>query len=518
MGKTEAYKMMSPLLWGLLALAFVIFSQHAAIKDLFAAWQTEEYSHGILIPFIALFLAWHRLAETKPALRPSWWGIAWLAAAGCLQVVAQLSGFFMAADYGLIAALTGLSLCFLGRAATWVIAPALFYLVFAVPLPHLIQAELSQRLQLWSSNLGVWPLDLIGIPVFQQGNVIDLGGYRLQVVDACSGLRYLFPLMSFGYLIALLLKDKGWKRLVLFFSTIPIAIVLNSLRIAFVGITVDIWGGKAAGGFIHDFEGWSVFLVCIVLLLIEAWILVPIGGKGRFRYEYLSLPRGRLFSNSIGLKKPGILAVIFVAFFALIFGTGIINRRDEIIPSHPPLTSFPLLLGNWQGESDHLTPDVLAALNLSDYWLANYQLEKNAPVNLYIAYYNSQRSGAETHSPSNCIPGGGWQIESSHTSDVQLPSGVKVKLTRLLIRRGDAAQLVYYWFDERGRDLTETVEAKWYLLRDSIFMHRTDGALIRLTTMLGSVEGEAAATQRLNDFLAVAYPQIASFIPGASIN
>jgi EpsI family protein len=140
---------------------------------------------------------------------------------------------------------------------------------------------------------------------------------------------------------------------------------------------------------------------------------------------------------------------------------------------------------------------------------------ESTPVNLYIAYYSTQRIGSTIHSPSNCIPGGGWQIETSRTETVQIPSREPIKLTRLLIRQGDTAELVYYWLDERGRDLTENYSSKWYLFWDSIFMHRTDGALIRVITPLAKGEAENAAEQRLNRFLAAVLPQIKSYIPGA---
>jgi len=504
-----------PLIGAALALLLVLFSQHAALKDLFAAWQTEEYSHGILIPLIAVFLAWHRLAEAKPPLRPSWWGIGWLTAAAILQLVAALSVFIMGAEYALVVAFTGLSLAFFGRPVTRAIAPALVYLLFAIPLPHLVQSDLSERLQLWSSTLGVIPLDLLGISVFQQGNVIDLGSYRLQVVEACSGLRYLFPLMSFGYLVALLLKDSWWKRAVIFLSTIPLTIVLNSLRIAFIGIAVDRWGRAMAEGFIHTFEGWSVFLFCIAALLVEVWILKRIGRPGHFRHEYVSLPRGRLFGNKPALKGPGFAALAIAAILALFFGTGVMEKRAENVPAHPPFASFPLMIGDWHGQSDNLAPDVLQALQLSDYWLADYRHDEEAPVNLYIAYYASQRTGAMAHSPSNCIPGGGWQIETSRIQELPLARSENLKLTRLVIRRGDAAELVYYWFDERGRNLTETYSAKYYLLRDSILMNRTDGALIRLATPIGARESEADAGRRLNEFLTLTVSRIGAFIPGS---
>ncbi len=505
-----------PLFWGLIALLLLFFAQRQAEMDLFSAWQTEEYSHGMLIPLIALLLAWHRLTEIKPNLRPSWLGIGFILVAGALQLIAQLSAFSTVAEYGLVLALIGISLAFLGRQATVAMAPAFFYLIFAIPLPHLVQANLSEDLQLLSSTLGVDILDLFGVPVFQQGNVIDLGGYRLQVVEACSGLRYLFPLMSFGFLAAYLLEDRLWKRLFIFLSTIPITIIMNSLRIAFIGVTVDLWGEKMAEGFVHSFEGWTVFMICIALLMAEVWIFLRIGSKGQFRYVYLGLARGTLFGRESVRKAPWITALLCTLLLAIIFGSGLIEHRTEIIPSRPQMATFPLELGDWRGRQNSLAPDVLDALQLSDYWLADYKRPKDTEtVNFYMAYYATQHVGSMTHSPSNCIPGGGWQIENSRVETIQLADGSPIRLTRLLIREGDEAELVYYWFDERGHDITETSIAKWYLLWDSIFMHRTDGSLIRLVTPLAHGEDEAVAEKRLNDFLNIVNGEIKVFIPGA---
>jgi exosortase D (VPLPA-CTERM-specific) len=500
----------------ILAACFILVSQRQAELDLWTAWQTQEYSHGLLIPFIAILIGWQRLSEIKPPIQPSWLGIPCLIVAGGLELISRLSAFGMAEEYGLIIALVGIFLSFFGRAATYAVGPALFYLIFAVPLPHLVQATLSQQLQLLSSTLGVWPLDMMGISVYQEGNVIDLGGYRLQVVDACSGLRYLFPLMSFGYLIAFLLKDKLWKRIVLFLSTIPITIGLNSLRITLIGLTVDKWGQKMAEGFIHAFEGWVIFLICIALLMTEAWVLMRIGNKGRFRYEYFGRAPGPFFGEIKNNKAPGIAALLIAGALFMAFGSGIINKTTDNTPTHPAFASFPLMMSDWEGRPDTIDADVLSALQLSDYWIANYKRASDpAPVNLYMAYYASQGVGVTTHSPSNCIPGGGWQIAASSVVPITLENGAAINVTRLLIRRANAEQIVYYWFDERGRNLTETYSAKWYLLLDSISMHRTDGALVRIVTPVGASETEAEADQRLKSFMNVAYPKVKAFVPGA---
>jgi exosortase D (VPLPA-CTERM-specific) len=502
------------LLLGLLALIFLIIAAFPIVSSLIATWGTEEYSHGYLIPVLAFLFGWNRLAEKKPILSPSWWGVAVLILGFVLMIVAKLSAFEPPSFYGLILFIVAISLATFGRAATCVLLPAFIYLIFAIPLPRLIYVNLSQNLQLLSTTLGVFPLDLLGIPVLQEGNVIDLGDYKLQVVDACSGLRYLFPLMSFGYLVSYLINDRLWKRIVLFLSTIPIAIFMNSLRIAFIGITVDKWGKAAAEGILHDFEGWSVFLLCVLVLFGEAWILLRLGHKGHFRYDRLHFAKGPFFS---GKRPRPVTATLLLSFLILaIMSVGVLDQRSEVKPAHLPLPNFPLILDDWHGQPMALGPDVLDALQLSDYFLAGYKRQgsKDA-VEFYMAYYDSQRAGSSAHSPSNCLPGNGWEILSNATKTITLPDNQAVTVSRLLVRRGNDLELTYYWFDERGRDLTEQYSAKWYLLWDSMTMHRTDGGLVRLMTRLDP-DQEAEADEKLTKFLSLIYPQLRKYIPDAN--
>ena len=101
----------------------------------------------------------------------------------------------------------------------------------------------------------------MGVPVYLDGNVIDLGVYKLQVAEACSGLRYLFPIMSFSYVFAVLYRGPVWHKLVLLLSAVPIAVLMNSVRIGIIGVLVDRYGIGQAEGFLHFFEGWVIFLV-----------------------------------------------------------------------------------------------------------------------------------------------------------------------------------------------------------------------------------------------------------------
>ncbi|HAX92163.1 MAG TPA: VPLPA-CTERM-specific exosortase XrtD, partial [Rhodospirillaceae bacterium] len=410
----------------------------------------------------------------------------------------------------------GLCLTSLGLTATRVMAPALFYLLFAIPLPNLVQAGLSQDLQLLSSTLGVWPLKAIGLSVFQEGNVIDLGGYSLQVVDACSGLRYIFPLMSFGYLIAFLYQGAMWKRVFLFLSTVPIAIFMNALRISAIGVTVNWWGIEMAEGLVHDLEGWVVFLGCTLLLMLEVWLLNFVGRAGRLNWDYIGLPKGAITRDYKAKSAPQIAALMLAALLAAVMTTGVIENRKEIVPAHTPLAMFPLTLSDWRGQLQTLDPAIAAELKLSDYWLADYARKAGEPaVNLYVAYYDSQRAGVITHTPASCIPGGGWRIESKDVKAVAMEAGT-LNVSRILARRGKDAILVYYWFDQRGRNLTESYAVKAYLLVDSLTKGRTDGSLIRLVTAVGEHETLDAAEQRLQAFLKVARPAVQSHLPAGA--
>ena len=163
----------------------------------------------------------------------------------------------------------------------------IIFLLFAIPLPYFIDAVLSYRLQLISSELGTAFIRLFQIPVFREGNVIDLGVYKLQVVEACSGLRYLYPLMSLGFLAAYFFQAPIWQRALIFLSTIPITIVMNSLRIGIVGILVDHFGPQDADGFLHMFEGWIIFIACAGVLVAEMSLLARLAsGKGFFQVFY----------------------------------------------------------------------------------------------------------------------------------------------------------------------------------------------------------------------------------------
>jgi EpsI family protein len=157
--------------------------------------------------------------------------------------------------------------------------------------------------------------------------------------------------------------------------------------------------------------------------------------------------------------------------------------------------------------------EVEQSLGFQDYVLADYSAAGGEQVNFYVAYYASQRKGVSPHSPQVCIPGGGWVIMDLREISVPLAGGQALPAVRALIDKQGQRALVYYWFDQRGRLIGNEYLMKWYLLVDSFQRNRTDGALVRAVTAVLPNESPQVADQRLTQFITLAQPKMASFVP-----
>lgn len=496
-----------------IVVAFLGFS--GALAELVHRWDTqEEYSHGYLIPVVTAWLLWSRRdALSANVGQPNWIGPVLVLLAIAMHVIGELSAIYILSQIGFIIALIGIVLGVGGYSLLKVAFVPIAFLLFAIPLPYFIDAELTLRLQLISSELGVFFIRMFGIPVYLDGNIIDMGSYKLQVVDACSGLRYLYPLLSLSFLAAYLFHAPLWQRLLVFLSSIPIAIGMNGFRIGLVGILVNRWGNQMAEGVLHLFEGWVIFLACSILLAAEMYVLALFSGKGLFEVFYfpriaLKLPRG-LEPKSLGTSPLVTCLVLLCAGSVAVY---VVSGRSEPIQDRTRFVEFPDQIGQWRGHTAMLDLATEQALKVDDYILSDYARPDGKTVNLYVAYYASQRKGEFPHSPIVCIPGGGWVITNLKQINYVEP-GESQPLNRVVIEKGTVKQIVYYWFDERGRKIANEWSAKFYLLVDAIMMNRTDGSLVRLTTAVLPGESEDDADQRLKAFMQSAVPRLAQFLP-----
>mgnify|MGYP003115395295 CR=1 FL=1 len=510
--------------WIVMLIATAVPVFWLGFQSLGAAWMTPEYSHGPLIPLISLYLFLRELRHAPPAAVnvkvnriP---GIIVIVAGLVFGIFGNLVQIPDIVTYAFIVWVGGVVLTGFGWARGRTHQLPVLHLVFMLPLPQFIYWKLTIFLQLVSSELGVWFIQMAGIPVFLEGNVIDLGIYKLQVAEACSGLRYLFPILSFSYLFAILYRGPFWHKVVMFLMAAPLTVFMNSFRIGMIGVLVNSYGIGQAEGFLHFFEGWVIFGACIAILFLTAVLLQrltpsPLGLRDTIDMDFdgLGAEAGRILSMapSRGVIAATVITVVISALFILT------PPPDRIMPDRDRFSMFPREIAGWNSYTIPLEPDVEQVLKASDYINAVYTNPDNPDtyVNFFSAYYDKQTEGSGIHSPEVCLPVGGWEIFSIDRSPVSFPDSVygTFEVNRAVIEKGLSRQLVYYWFEQRGTRMTNDYRAKIDVVYDSLTIGRTDGALVRFVTPIAQGENEADADARLQGFMGDLLPRLPRFIP-----
>jgi exosortase D (VPLPA-CTERM-specific) len=499
--------------------ATVVFAD--GIAALLSAWQLPEYSHGPLIPLLSLLLLLRHLAKRPPQVGPvtdRWPGVALAGFALFLGLAGTAIAINDIVAYGLILWIVALFLISFGWQTGRRFWPEMLHLVYMLPLPGALYYGLSTYLQGISSELGVYFLQVLRVPVFLSGNIIDLYDYKLQVAEACSGLRYLFPILSFSYVFAVLYQGPVWHKAVLLIAAAPITVLMNSVRIAVAGYIVRHMGVSHVEGFTHFFEGWVIFIISVALLWIIAWVMMRLHGAhcsvlGALDLETeglgTQLMRVRLIQPSRALV--GVTAMVLLAAASL---QAVPERDGPVFVDRDPFALFPSQLGAWQaGPHRPLDRDVERILAADDFHSVALSRPGDAvPVDLMLVWYADQMSGG-VHSPEVCLPGGGWEIADLRAVELTGPGGGAFQANRAIIQQGVERMVAYYWFEQQGRRTASEFEAKFQLMLGKLTNGRDDSALVRLITPVRPGEGEGAADARLRDAVAAILEPLDRFIP-----
>lgn len=511
------------LFWFAVLVAAAIPVYWIGFLSLGRAWSTPEYSHGPLIPLISLYLFLRELRQ-MPTAPPGtavnrWPGIALIAFALAFGIVGNMVRIPDLVTYALILWVGGVTLVGFGWAQGrrhW--APVL-HLVFMLPLPQFLYWKMSIFLQGVSSELGVWFVSLAGVPVFLDGNIIDLGVYKLQVAEACSGLRYLFPILSFSYLFAILYRGPMWHKAVLLLAAAPLTVFMNSFRIGMIGVLVNSYGISHAEGFLHFFEGWVIFGACVGILFLMAIALQRLTPNPKPLADVIDLDFSGFAGQGarilgIGASRGLVAAALLSTAIAATFIA--VPPPAPVEPERDAFLLFPRNIGTWSGNPSRFDPATEQVLGATDYVTANYAAPGEAAyVNFFSAWYAKQTEGAAIHSPEVCLPVGGWEVFSIDPYKVSIPGTVygEFTLLRAVIQKGLEKQIVYYWFEQRGKRMTNDFAVKLSVVYDNLTIDRGDGAIVRFTTPIARGETEADADARMQRFMAELLPKLPRFVP-----
>jgi len=287
--------------WRALAIAFAILFTYAAVlvKLSHHWWIDENYSHGLLVPFIIGYILW--LQRDKFAAEPARPSVLLGGLAVAFALFALFAGVAGAELFtqrmSLVLLIAGIVVYFGGLGFLRLILVPLGLLILAIPIPAIIFNKIAFPLQLFASRCAVWSMTVMGIPVLRQGNVIELKPLnsfdtkKLEVVEACSGIRSLMTLMTLAVVFAYFtyprsnnsggprgrfgwLRSYGfWRTAIIILSAVPIAILTNASRVSGTGILSHYYGTGVADGFFHSFSGWAIYVVAFLLLFLVGWIL-----------------------------------------------------------------------------------------------------------------------------------------------------------------------------------------------------------------------------------------------------
>ena len=485
---------------GVLLVAAIVWFYWPILSDQFSRLLSDEdYSFGLLLPIVSgyiVYLKWSKI-KALPG-RPSWTGL-WIVALGfCLYILGDLITDLYTSSLSFIVLLAGIVTLLGGWSLIRLLVFPLLLLILMIPLPDFVMRQLTLPLQLLYSSLAAGMIRGIGIPVTLKGNVIDMGTRQLQVVAACSGLRYILSLTALGTIFCYFYQRCLWKAALLLLSVVPAAIIANALRVAGMGIFPAL-----QEGFWHMFSGWLIFLFCFGFLALVNWGVNFLKAPAASAAEEPPAASGALAGG-----KPSLTPYLAVALALLGLAAPLrFLAQAPPMPLCQSFANFPMELGAWRGHHVYIDPAMVQATRADAFVNADFTNANLGPVSLWITYYESQKkAGASAHSPFSCFRGSGWLVLESAT--IELAPGLPVKY--MLIDQSGTRLVVYYLFLQRGRWISNEYLNKFYVGFDSLFRRRADGALIRLVTP--ATPDIKSSRERLTAFARLLVPVLPQFI------
>lgn len=489
-------------------------------------WTDENYSHGLLVPFVIGMIVWRewdlfRSIEKKPAIILG--GLAIVMSLGML-VAGTLGAELFTTRVSFALMLTGIVLYLFGIKVLNLLLVPLALLLLAIPIPQLIFNRIAFPLQIWASQMAVWGIRLFDVPTLRKGNVIDIlpqGSTQtisLEVVEACSGIRSLMTLVTLALILGYFTRryERGGfanmafpdllRVVSLMTLAVPIAVLTNAARVTVTGILTYHYGKQATEGTWHDMSGWLVYIVALALLIGANMLLKKVFRARMLNDSNLESAIPRTYRNApvLPLIVAIVLGGIAVNWFA---------NRSEAAVERKPLSDLSQKLGDWRqrGNEIKFSEQTESVLKTSDYTMREYTLADGRVANIYVGYYASQRSGATYHSPQNCLPGAGWVMKDPQNVDISMADGTTFSANRYIIQNGIYNEVMIYWYQGRGRVQASEYTDKINTIFDSVTRSRSDGAIVRVMTSVGN--DEAAGLQAAADLSARLAEELTPFVP-----
>ena len=265
------------------AILLCVLYYRVFVKLVYDWYSLPDYSHGFLVPLFAAFLIWdkRKIISTTP-VRQTWAGIVLVVCAIAVLILGVYGVELFTARMSFVMLLTGLVWTFFGWAMVRTLSFPLLVLILAIPFPAIVFNQITFPLQLLASRIASDILPLLGVPTLHEGNIIELPVMKLEVAEACSGIRSLMSLFTLAVFYGYFLERSTTRRVILALASIPIAVTANVARIVGTGLCVQYWDPQKALGFFHEFSGWVMFVIslaCLYLVHRVMRLISPVKAK-----------------------------------------------------------------------------------------------------------------------------------------------------------------------------------------------------------------------------------------------
>ncbi len=273
--KKLPYTLDRSMIWPILVGAVYVFLYRNVMAELASDWACDpNFSHGFIVPLVFLYMVWHRkYVLEKTDKQPSNWGFPILGGGMAIYIVGNLGAELFFMRISMIISLAGIIAVYAGVRVLAILLVPLAYLLLMIPVPAIIWNQIAFPLQLFSAKMAAHTIVLTGIPVFREGNILHLANTSLEVIDACSGILSLTSLIALTWLFAFISDFSIWKKWILFLSAIPIAVLVNVIRLTITAMMAAWIGPEAAHGFLHDMSGMIIFISALILVFFVFFIL-----------------------------------------------------------------------------------------------------------------------------------------------------------------------------------------------------------------------------------------------------
>ncbi len=502
----------------LLCLLFLVIYSPTMASLVRMWWSSDDYSHGFLVPFISLYLAWIKRDElSRIRIEPGLWsGGVLVLFAGLMLVAGKLGGFIVLQELSLPLMIAGMVLLFAGKLFLKSLALPIAYLFFMIKMFGEGSDRFHRPFQLLAAKIGIGTLHLFGFTAYQEGNFIQLPNALLEVAAACSGIRFLVSIIAIGIPLAYLTQRTLLRRGGLVLFAIVIAILANGLRVALIGMWTYYHGTNMIHGPFHIFYGVFVSWIGFIALFGGAWFLRRGAGEDEnalssktpvndHRNENLLRRKWEERIQSNQWNRSWFIATL------LLTGIGSYHyfHRISPVPLENGFTAFPMTIENWKGRDLDSKNEMIKVPKTDDELVRTYQrAENDHPVNVYVGYFDSQTEEKKlvTYTTS-------WKFHRGEEKvSIQGVSGQSYQVNEVILNDGGDRRAVLFWYDLNGRVVASRYAAKLWSLWDGLIFGRTNGALVALSIPLGP---ESKLEQDFNhekDFLRDLIPQLHNYL------